>query len=158
MHLYTYVCVQTVDVQPCDGFLTLLPLETVSLDVIVSPIKPGVSAFLSTLDTHCTYTACGTTYVSKFAVHSCVFTICTMVTYIHMYVHTYVRTCSYVHPYITTYVYVRTYIVYCILSIQSVCPIQPFSFDLTCMTANGRLVCTYVQYSMYVHTYVRTYA
>jgi hypothetical protein len=34
-----------VDVQPCDGFLTLLPLETVSFKVIVSPTKPGPFSF-----------------------------------------------------------------------------------------------------------------
>ena len=36
---------QFIDVQPNDGFGTLLPLETFSLDVTFSPMKPKVSSF-----------------------------------------------------------------------------------------------------------------
>ena len=36
-----FVCFQYVDVQPNDGFGTLLPLETVELDIIFQPKKSG---------------------------------------------------------------------------------------------------------------------
>ena len=35
-------CSQMVDIQPDDGFGTLLPLETINLDVIFSAAKPKV--------------------------------------------------------------------------------------------------------------------
>ena len=35
-------CLQVVDIQPNDGFGTLLPLETIDLDVIFSAAKPKV--------------------------------------------------------------------------------------------------------------------
>lgn len=114
---------QMVEVQPADGYLTMLPLETLQLDVIVSPDKAGVRW-------HNRHT------------HSHVHQMHSNVT--HSIVH---MGCMYAPLIVSCIVLICVYSACCTVGgggggciVVHCLFLQPFSFKLTCMSGNGRCV------------------